>query len=106
MLNCVGLFRCEVLIPLPSVWRNISRFQKIVDVVVRDKLPFNGVESKNHFGVTEKNAIISMCCVSEIRLYFPMQSVSFTWIVWLAFLIFSFLARTANKLQNFCRPFI
>ena len=22
------LFRCEVLIPLPSVWRNISRFQK------------------------------------------------------------------------------
>ena len=28
MLNCVGLFRCEVLIPLPSVWRNISRFQK------------------------------------------------------------------------------
>ena len=26
-----------------------------------------------------------------------MQSVSFTWIVWLAFLIFSFLARTANK---------
>ena len=25
--------------------------------MVRDKLPFNGVESKNHFGVTEKNAI-------------------------------------------------
>ena len=37
--------------------QHFSISKKFVDVVVRDKLPFNGVESKNHFGVTEKNAI-------------------------------------------------
>lgn len=65
--------------------------------MVRDKLPFNGVESKNHFGVTEKNAIYFdvLCQRNKVVLS---DAVSQFHMDCLACIFdFQFLARTANK---------